>query len=369
MLFISSPDLADNSFAFFKYLVESRKKYKFVWIVDRPEKIESYRKIFFSHIPLSQHMNILIYHKKSLSGMLAYIQSKYIFFTHGFYTGMSLPKHQIRINLWHGMPLKAIGYLNKYGEHNTVPKSTYAIATSKIFQNIIAKAFNLEKEKVIITGQPRCDFIFTNTNTLKRLNIHKNNYKKIILWAPTFRKDKDHKINDGKFANGLPLLHGNNDLAKLNKYLSENGVLLIFKLHPMDILNGYDFENFSHITIVKNEQLLRERIQFYSILNEIDILITDYSSIYVDFLLLDRPIVFAVDDFETYRKTRDFVFDAPLEYMPGPIVDNLDSLIKELTLLVGGSEDFYKKKRAKIKQLFHKYDNDFSKRLTEYLKL
>ena len=300
--------------------------------------------------------------------MFTYIQSKYIFFTHGFYTGMSLPKNQIRINLWHGMPLKAIGHLNAHGDDNTIAQSSFVLATSPMYQKIMSKVFALPLEKVLLIGQPRCDLLIQKSYCLKKLGIAKESYQKIIFWAPTYRHSIDSKINNGLFNSYLPILK-ENELKQLNTYLNSIDTFMLVKLHPMDILNSYDFELFTNIRIIKDRVLLEKSCQLYSLLSEVDILLTDYSSIYIDFLLLNRPIVFTIDDFEEYKKTRDFVFQKPEQYMPGHLVFNIESLKTVLNDIIINDNDMHAEKRKEVKKEFHKYENSFSERLIKSLNL
>jgi len=371
IIFISSPDFTDNSFATFIYMLgNSSKGYKYIWLVDDAENNRLYLDMTKKYINISNKslQNIKIIKKKSIAGMLAYIQSKYIFFTHGFYTGMSLPKRQVRMNLWHGMPLKAIGYLNIHGDNSTIPKSSFTLATSDLYQDIMSKVFALSLDNVFVTGQPRCNLLFEKSNCLNKLGITRESYKKIIFWAPTYRHSLDFKIKDGLFNHHLPILK-ENELEELNIYLKSIDTFMLIKLHPMDILNSYDFELFTNIKVIKDRVLLEESCQLYSLLSEVDILLTDYSSIYIDFLLLDRPIIFAIDDFEAYKNTRDFVFKKPEQYMPGHLVSTLKSLKTALNDIIINDSDKYAKKRKEFKKEFHKYENSFSKRLIKNLKL
>jgi len=371
VIFVSSPNFTDNSFALFKFLIEDENKtYSYTWLIDNTEDKGLYKYMMERNTTVSiEKLNdIKILDKKSITGMLAYIQAKYIFFTHGFYTGMGLPKSQIRMNLWHGMPLKSIGYLNAYGDDTTIPKSTFTIATSEIYQRIMSKVFDLRQNKVLLSGQPRCDLLTQTSHCLKELGIDKRSYQKIIFWAPTYRHSRNKKIKDGLFKSHLPILQ-EDELEKLNIYLKSIDTFMLVKLHPMDILNTYDFESFTNVKVIKDRVLLKNSCQLYSLLSEIDILLTDYSSIYIDFLLLDRPIVFTIDDFKEYKKTRNFVFKEPEKYMPGPIVNNIQSLITVLNDIIVNNHDNYVKERKDIKKKFHKYENSFSERLIKSLKL
>ena len=359
-LFISSPDFSDNSFALFKFMIEHYKEREYIWLVDDEKFIQAYRVMLQEYIDLPKSIldNVQIVSKRSLRGMWVFVRAKYVFFTHGFYTGVSLPKTQIRVNLWHGMPLKAIGYLNDNGDVSTIPHFTYTIATSEVFQKIMSKVFQIDKSRVLITGQPRYDFLNGKYNCLERLGINKEQFKKIIFWAPTYRTSIDGRIVDGDNSIDTSVL------KKLNLFAAKKGICIVIKLHPMDSLNRKYFETFTHLKVIKNDDMLHSSCQLFALLGEVDILVTDFSSIYIDFLLLERPIVFYINDLEQYRVKRGFAVDNPLEWMPGEKVQSINKLQEVLSKILDGNDRYFKDRR-KLATTFHRYKNDFSKRVLE----
>jgi len=363
-IFISSPDFSDNSFALFKYMLENYQNRQYIWLVDNINDRLLYIFMMKAYINVPDDVcnQVKILDKKSLLGMWVFVRSKYVFFTHGFYTGISLPKSQIRVNLWHGMPLKAIGYLNKHGDNRTIPQGSYTIATSPKFQEIMSNVFDMHKNKVLITGQPRYDLLRDKQTCLSKFGVDKEKYDKIIFWAPTYRASLDGKIKDGgNFSLNLNLLEN------LNQYAIQKNVYFVIKLHPMDTLNREKFEKFSHVGIIKNEDMLKKSCQLFSLLKEVDILVTDFSSIYIDFLLLDRPILFFISDFSQYMKTRGFVVDNPAEWMPGKRVKTLIELYEALSELLV-NKDTYGEERKVLRDMFHVYENKFSQRVIEGIK-
>ncbi len=365
MVFLSSPDMSDNSFAFFKYIIENHaKKYTLIWLVDDIDRVVLYENMIKIYIDNLEDEKIEIVSRNSIKGLYHHFSSKYIFFTHGFYTGMSLSKKQLRVNLWHGMPLKALGRLHK--DNIEMPKSAYTIATSKLFEGIMAKVFDMPKKSVLISGQPRCDLMYDKSDCLEKLGVDKQKYKKVIFWAPTYRRAIGKKIKDGNFENELPVVKVE-DLVEFNNHLMSLNSCLIIKLHPMDVLNNIIFEKMSNIKIIKNNYLLENACQLYSLLSQIDVLITDFSSIYIDFLLLDRPIIFAYEDFESYMNSRGSVFDNPKEYMPGDFVNSFSQLKEVLSGIVLKDNDNCKNERRRLRKQFHQDDRGFSNRLYSLL--
>ena len=100
----------------------------------------------------------------------------------------------------------------------------------------------------------------------------------------------------------------------------------------------------------------------------VDGLITDYSSIGFDFLLVDKPIGFTLDDYEKYKNSRGFVFENPLEYMPGNHIYSLSDLL-EFIKNVAEQKDEYKEDRAKVRSIAHNETEDYCQRIIEYFKI
>lgn len=316
IVFNSYPDFSDNAFAFFLYVAKLKKPFEIIWLVDKPDQETIYRKMASDYGITSSYR---VVKKNSISGLFHYITSKYVFFTHGLYTGVIIPKKHIIVNLWHGMPLKKIGLLDGKPK-SLVPRSSFAIATSTLYQKVIADSFGLAIEKVLIVGQPRNDLLLTKTNSLAKLGINKIKYNHIIMWMPTYRKSRigDIRNDGGNFeeSTGLTI----DDLFQINETLEQENSLLIIKLHPMDTLSADIFTGYNNFYVIDNSFLEKNSCQLYDILSHADSLITDFSSVYIDFMLTDRPIGFMVYDFEQYSQNRGFVFDRAIHYLPGIII-------------------------------------------------
>lgn len=319
IIFTSFKEMTDNSFAIYKYLSENNYNYRFIWIKDPNNKEEILNK------------NIEVYSYKSLKGVYYYLKSKYIFGTHGLYTNFSKNKNRIRINLWHGMPLKPIGNLDNRGKKSK-SKDDYIISTSEYFQEIMSEVFGVDKEKVIITGQPRNDLFFEETNYFFKNNIDKSKYKKILIWLPTFRNSIVNSnstwAKDGKYQENYISVLPFEKLKELNELLEKKQFLLIIKLHPFDILQNEKFEKFSNIIILKNEDLEKIDEQLYPLLGSTDALITDYSSVWIDYEILNKPIFFAIHDYEEYKNTRGLLFEDFINISPHPVMENYEEFKK-----------------------------------------
>ncbi|MEN6292486.1 MAG: CDP-glycerol glycerophosphotransferase family protein [Methanobacterium sp.] len=120
-------------------------------------------------------------------------------------------------------------------------------------------------------------------------------------------------------------------------------------------INCEDFTNIKKVT----DEDIPVTHTLYNLLGESDALITDYSSVYIDYLLLDKPIGFMYDDLEEYRKARGFIFEPITDYMPGMKMSNLDQLIIFINNICVGIDN-YKNDRNKVNLMFNKFMDDQS---------
>ena len=144
-------------------------------------------------------------------------------------------------------------------------------------------------------------------------------FNHIFLWMPTFRKTNNQDISEDYLNNetGLPLFNGVADIDLFNSFLAENKICVLLKVHHLQSDLPIWKKSYSNIRMIKDEELKRMDIQLYEFVGICDALITDYSSIAFDYMLLDRPIIFTVDDYEAYKKSRGFYPENAIDYMVG----------------------------------------------------
>jgi len=141
----------------------------------------------------------------------------------------------------------------------------------------------------------------------------------IILYAPTYRE------------NGSVFFFPDFDKGRSQKFIKEHNILFIVKLHPLEEAHTIKiFKKMENIILLEDQMLQERHLDIYDFFPCTDILVTNYSSVYFDFLLLDKPILFAVPDLEEYRKKRSFVLE-PFEFWaPGPKVKNFKKFLEEI---------------------------------------
>ncbi|WP_342229467.1 CDP-glycerol glycerophosphotransferase family protein, partial [Yersinia enterocolitica] len=131
----------------------------------------------------------------TLTGLFNFFTAKYIITTHNELVSLTI-KNQKYISLWHGMPLKKIGYLGM--EYKKMkPMSAQRIATSELTRAIIAASFNEPANNVYITGQPVCDKLITPRNIANYFTIP-SDIKKVVFYLPTFRQDFNETKIEGR---------------------------------------------------------------------------------------------------------------------------------------------------------------------------
>jgi len=353
IVYASFPDLADNSFAIFEYVINNKKGHQNVWLVDSVNDLDKLNRIIRAH---TDSRNYRIVSKRSLKGLFEYLTAKYVFFTHGLFSGAKVAKEHVVVNLWHGMPLKSIGSYDKSASGNNVCMSTFSICTSEFFRGIIARSFDLGEASVRITGLPRNDLLLKEKNKecLRKVGVS-GEFDKIYAWLPTYRKATVGDVReDGSYSELLPFFTVG-DLSDLNVALSRKHAFMVVKIHPMDFLNSAQLPDFSNVKILKSIFLEQVGVQLYDLLANVDILITDYSSVFIDFMVTGRPIAFIADDIETYSKTRGFLFDFSADLLPGDIISSKEELIDAI------ANDSIAKKYDKLLPMYSSTVPPFSK--------
>ena len=229
----------------------------------------------------------------------------------------------IVINLWHGVGWKACLWSNpmhyRYDNMNKFQKFAHLInnphlyfkpdivlSTSKeMTKKFFSPMFRVDESKCIEAIYPRCQFMlqekslikehvreFENKANLDLINSLEN-YEKVIIYAPTFRDSG----NDFLVESGI-------DYSDLNDYCRERNYLFIIKCHPATKFSSVELDGLSNI------MYLDRRFDLYLIMPFSDIMISDYSSIALDYLLLDKKVIFYPFDLKQFKaQCRNFCFD------------------------------------------------------------
>ncbi|WP_294379228.1 CDP-glycerol glycerophosphotransferase family protein, partial [uncultured Clostridium sp.] len=232
---------------------------------------------------------------------------------------------------------------------------------------LMGACYGISFKNFIITGVPRNDLLLKSSgreNLKEILNIDSKN--KIIFYMPTYRKSSYGEINGCEEG----YIFSEKDINKLDEYLQKNNITMFAKMHPFEEQNFEKYfkeKNFKNIILFKEEFLNLNNIDLYEILNSCDYLLTDYSSVYFDYLLLDKPMLFFNKDIEEYEKSTGFLLEPYDYWTPGPKCKTIKSIINQLEEINSGRDE-YKKKRNELKNIFHKYkDSKSCERIKEMI--
>jgi CDP-glycerol glycerophosphotransferase (TagB/SpsB family) len=176
----------------------------------------------------------------------------------------------------------------------------YSIATSEYLADIVAKNFQLQRVRVLVTGLPRNEWLFVQE---KRYLSIKEGRAKLIVWLPTFRRRQIPEsviLVDGGANSPDPL--SADTLAKLDDMLDGFGAMLVIKLHLLDIKNRQAWSSYRNIRIYTDPRFRAEGLNLYKLLACSDALVTDFSSCAIDYLLLNKPIGLFAPDMSSFDR-------------------------------------------------------------------
>ena len=351
LILFESVDMGDNAKALYNemQLQGLLSKYRTVWVVRDKKK----------HQALFPSVKFIT--QKDLSYQLFYkFMAKYTFYTHNF-TGSPFREHQVRCFLTHGIPLKDTRKCFWDAAANTD-----IICTSQEAAKLRCKTFGGGEDRVRLLGFPRNDELLLKSDAKDKLGIIQTG--KLIVWMPTFKHQVDNGRNDFKTdkAKDIGLLDGNL-MARINDQLAKADATLVMKYHPNQNMDFVDRYNLSNIRTYVNQDLYEHNVGIYELLAAADGLITDFSSVFFDYLLCDRPIGFELNDLSDYD--RGFLVDNPLDYMPGKKITNADELQSFISDVINDLDE-YKEERNALKHRFHKNcDGDSAKRILSYFNI
>lgn len=352
ILFESNPDFSDNTLFVYQEMLKRglNKKYKFVWALNGscypnklPEKV----------IAIKRGGSLVdrAYYRSTSSRAKIIIDSN--IFIH------KVRKEQIRVHLKHGLPMKDSSVYNK-----RIGDVDVLCVPSDYWVNICAQEHGLDSSKIKPLGFPRNDVLVPQP--------HKN---KTIIWMPTYRKHFESKnsINiaqsDSDMPFGLPCISSLNQLQEINKLFKDNDAYLLIRLHPVQDTSGINLAAMSNIKICNDDFIKSNNTTLYKILTCTDALISDYSSIYYDYLLLDKPIALATADFEHYKKNNGILADSYEDFQklfPAVFVENYNQLINFFNDVFKEKPDIRKCAEAKEKYM-GTCDNRSAEKIVDYM--
>lgn len=347
ILFSSFPDYSGNPKAFYEFLNSNYKsKFNLNWVI--------YDKTIFILLK-SQAVNCVLFNSSEYNELMKKINI--IFDTHGALLSEK-KQNQIYINQWHGFGPKKSGYfLENLSEQDSnylsiaKNKTDYIIVPSEFARLVFASIFNVNIKRVIASGFCRDDYILYSdgkANLQKLTNYNVYSYNKIIFYLPTFRNGLNRNDSKGIFLSNLLNLEQYTE-KDLTNFLADHNYLLVIKKHPSEenLISNIVHPN---ILVLNDISMTEKFITIHEILNAADLLISDYSSIYVEYLLLDKPVLFLHRDIDEYLDKRGIILNNSELWFPGPKPNTLNEFINATQKLLN-QKKYFSMERCNFRKL------------------
>lgn len=361
LLLESNPDFSDNTGAVYKELCKRgiNKKIKIVWVCSK--KVD--RALPKNVSQIARNGNIF----ERIHRYYLELTSKYIIdCNRNIY---KRNKKQLRIHLTHGSPIKDAYY------QCIVPNkdADYILSQSSYFIKTIVRGDGIIKEEQVIPlGFPRNDDLLSDD---KNANAFLNRYGsgKKVFWLPTYRKNKNMKgVDDPFYDTGLqynyavPCIETKKQIVELNNILAKNNIILIIKPHPAENIDAVRKIGLSNIVFINDIDIFAGNTNLYQLLALSDALITDYSSVYYDYLLTKKPIGLAIPDITTYSKHVKMYWSDYKKAIIGEYIESYDGLVAFMKHISRG-EDIKKEERLTAMKQYNEYtDAKASERVVDF---
>lgn len=339
----------DQGLGLLRGLADAHIDLPVTWLVDSPCAAACYKSLRINE----RYPKVTLLGRRTPEGLLAFLRAKYVFFTHGLFASAQPPSNRVTVNMWHGMPFKTIG--------GTQVGATYTLSTSENWSTHIASAFQQPLDSVLPFGLPRNDALFETVHSDSVRARLGTQDRRLVVWLPTFRRTKFHgSPTDGVELN-TPFNLAGASIDSVASMARRLGAQVVLKTHPYAVDQTEHSSNDLHV--MTTESLHRRGISLYQLIGAADTLITDYSSVWIDFLLTRKPLIFVTGDIETYGESRGFTLSPPTEWLPGPRARSLRQIAEHLASMDSGA---YSDERAAALSWHHSYpDGLASRRLIE----
>ncbi|WPR71616.1 CDP-glycerol glycerophosphotransferase family protein [Flavobacterium sp. NG2] len=380
--FIKSDQFVENTRAVFEEVKSDQSIHKILFTRDN-----------LTDFYIEEALNYRVVKLKSFEGLYLFMKCKVLFVAHSIsmdYTlrygpskfvvlKANMSKRKV-INLWHGIPFKKLFALwnplvKKRGDRvrfRRYERKMYSglICSSEVDAYAMTAMFHpIKNAQVWQTGLPRNDFLLLAYNELPNYLKSQIDYikeikkdKKLILYAPTYRQTA--AVGSSEYYQFT-----DEEIKKLVVILKDNNAILGIRLHyfrhsdTLFNIEKYIDDEFifdlGHTKIPEIAPLIREA----------DFVVSDYSSVFIEAMYLNKSVIAFAYDFEHYSKEQDGVLYDFKMVFPGDIVSNYDELLSSLDVALQTNEENSNERYRNAQRFFYKHrDTSNSKRVVEMVK-
>lgn len=250
---------------------------------------------------------VVVANEHTARSLMAYAQAQTIFHTAGLYTSPKPAPNRVVVTVWHGDGPKSANFPRIRG--------TYALTGVEYYSRIWAKFNGYSDENLLVTGRPRVDDLFRGKderqfggqdhfNELTRLGLDE---RPVIWWLPTWRQNRRGRA--------ISMDTGRSNLMNLDAELLDRYQFVV-KPHPLSAPTRWP----EGWRVLDDSDLYQNGIRLYRMLGQAHAIVTDYSSVWTDFLNTNVPIGFVFNDLEEFIQARGFMDSEWNQKLPGPIL-------------------------------------------------
>lgn len=353
-----------NPYAMFKYLIEKEEFQKFthIWVIDDFEKNQDMIDVY------KEYPNVRFVKFRTREYCKALAVSQYLINNVSFPGYFLKRKEQIYLNTWHGTPMKNMGFdipganVTQGNTARNLLSADYILSSGSYMTEIAYKKSYKMKEifqgTVLEEGFPRTDVFFYEIRTeilrkLQNQGVSVDEKKKVILYAPTWKGDKysDPDMSLQDFYDVIKLAEKNIDTEKYQILVKPHQIVYHY-MQQSKVDLGKEKEKFIPAVMDTNE-----------ILSVTDVLISDYSSIFFDYLATGRPILFYVPDLAEFQSYRGLYFRT--EQLPGPVAASKEELGRILHSMETFAQQYAGKREEARKSICPMDDGTVCSRIAE----
>lgn len=347
----SSPDFCENTKYVFEELIRRglNKKYKFFWIFHDKDSIKNKE--------LIEGKNIYYLCKKDILKVNVVCCVAKLFLSCNNF--LRKRRHnQYYLHLCHGVALKDCR------SYSQVPEYVDELLTlSRFIGKYDAINFSCDENKMLNFGYPRNDLLFGEKTDVSKVFTNVN-FKKTILWMPTYRQNSVL----GNFSSiSMPIIHNEESANIINDVAKQNDILIIVKPHFAQDVSLIKKMKLSNIVFIDNQFLDEKKIENYGLLRSVDALISDYSSVYYDYLLVNKPIGLCFEDFDEYNEKEGFTVNPEFILAGGEKLYNTQDFCEFIKRISNGQDVLLDKRQEICKIIHDNIDNESTKRVVDYL--
>lgn len=350
IIFESIPDLSDNTKAVFDEMIRRglNEKYEMLWLMKKEpdDTLPRIKNVKYVKMRNSKRILLLKYMARCFVCCNDWLES----FREG----------QTSFYLSHGTTIKNLaGYYNEFPD-----RMDYCLSAGEDVAFLCESQFGAPKEKIFSLGFPRNDVLVTADRDLHPL-FPDCDFEKIVVWYPTYRQHQNGCVVSG--GNSLPIIHDSEAAARLNEYAREKKVLIVLKPHFAQDVSYVKDLGLSNVRFIDDSFFVKNDISSYEFVGSCDALITDYSSIYYDFTLCQKPIALIWEDYEEYKKVPGFAEGVDSLLEGGEKLYTLPELCDFISEVAEGKDRLFDVRYEICKKVNFNADGNSSKRVVDFI--